>query len=92
MVPKRAFSVVAVSSVGNELWLVQGRAYEMVRVGDILSSLPQPANEPAMQFKVVSLSTYDRQVDALTPMLTGNMTLAGPNAAILKDTPWLVFP
>jgi hypothetical protein len=91
MTPRSAFLVEEVRLIGDELWLVRGRAYATVRVGDVLSALPQLASEPARRFKVESLSIYNKTVDALTPMLTGDLTLSGPNGDILKATSWLVL-
>jgi hypothetical protein len=90
MSAKSAFLVEEANLIGDELWLVRGKAYETVRVGDVLV-VPVDVRGTDIQFKVVSLSTHSRKVQTFSAMSTGDMILSGPNGDVLKETSWLLL-
>src|SRR5260221_6659299 len=89
MVSKKAFEVVTVISIKDEHWLVQGRALEIIKIGDVMSLSAAAIESIDVQFKILSLSTYGRQTDILFPAMTGDITLVGRNEKMLREASWL---
>lgn len=86
------FEVVDVSLFRDDVWLVRGRAWEDVRLGDCLAVGASEANDgtPRPSFEIVGISTYGREIDELNRMMTGNLLLHGPAGDRLLGTEFLI--
>ncbi len=94
---KQVFKVSEVVPIGEDTFLVNGRAYEDVKIGDILFAILAETVEPRKMeapqcFKVIAISTYTRQIEELSRMLTGSLTLQGDQGENLKEETMLVIP
>ena len=67
------FSVVSINRNEPDEWIVAGRAYEDVKIGDLLSD--SQGKTPC--FRVVAIKTYGRNTDLLSKTMTGSLYLAG---------------
>jgi len=79
---KEAFLIVEARAISSSEWLVKGRAYEDVKVGDTLFILIHEVSN-VEAFKIVKLETYGGPVTVLNRMLTGEITLHGRNGETL---------
>jgi hypothetical protein len=78
---KEVFLIGIAKFVEQDTWLVRGVAYELIKVGDTVFVV-----SPPLSFKVIAISTYRRNIDALYPMMTGDLTLYGEQGEALKDS------
>ena len=83
---KEVFTVEGFLPVKENTWLVRGRAYQNLKVGDTV------AIDKSNQFTITAISTYGKGVQVLNRMLTGDLTLRGANGERLKDAGMLVKP
>lgn len=70
---RQAFEIVKAQKEDPRRWLVGGRAYSDISLGDCLvtSSLPN------QELRVVKIATYGKSTDLLSTMMTGTLTLEG---------------
>jgi hypothetical protein len=66
-----AFQVTAARKVGPAQWVLSGRAYSDIGIGDRLQSA---ASGPA-EFVVSEIVTYGKVTDLLSKMMTGSIKL-----------------
>lgn len=80
------FHVVKVEAISNDKWLVSGRAWEDIHIGDLLiiDCIEPEDKHTISQLKVTGISTYGCDVLELNRMLTGNITLQGIDGSHLK--------
>ena len=82
-----AFNVDSWTERGSGTWQVDGRAYETIRLGDVLSthgSNERPA-EPTTEFRVLAIATYRHEMEALDRGLTGTLVLKGSSDTLVAS-------
>ena len=80
---KPAFEIVTVEPVDGK-WLLQGRAWETIRLSDILTAEGSATvDDKTDQFIVVAITTYGHVVDELYRMMTGSLTVSGQRGDLL---------
>ena len=100
---KDVFAVEDFLSVGRNTWLVRGRAYEDLKVGDTVAVIDEsktPGIKTSFQCIITAISTYGKEVRELNRMLTGELILKrsfapggrGANGERLKKAGILVKP
>lgn len=92
---KDVFAVEDFLPVGGNTWLVRGRAYEDLKVGDTVAVIDEsktPSIKTSFQFIITAISTYGKEVQELNRMLTGELILRGANGERLKKAGMLVKP
>jgi hypothetical protein len=67
------FSIVSLSESKSGEWVVEGRAYADVRIGDLLSVSP----ESTTPLRVTGIVTYGKKTVLLSRMMTGRLYLQG---------------
>ncbi len=92
MMQQDAFAVGEVKHIKDDTWLVRGRAYEDLKIGDVVfADVPgQDGSAEAFPFHIIAISTYGFDVDALYRVMTGDLTLRGQHGDRLKEAPMLV--
>lgn len=68
-------------------WLVRGRAYEEIRVGDVVYfcvAMPQADNR-SIGFNIVSIRTYGKDTPLLSGMWTGDIVLQGEYGNLIRE-------
>ncbi len=83
---KEVFTVEGFLPVKENMWMVRGRAYQELKVGDTV------AVDNSNQFTITAISTYGKEVQELNRMLTGDLMLRGANGERLKGAGMLVKP
>jgi hypothetical protein len=86
------FLVVEVYPIKANTWLVRGRAYEDIQLGDVVfAKQPMPASSEAVNpFRVVAISSYGGELDVLGRMMTGDLTVRGDDGDQLKSSKMLL--
>ena len=70
---REAFEVVKVQQKSPGSWLVDGRAYSDINLGDSLAT----SSSPYQELRVVGIVTYGKNTDMLSTMMTGTLALKG---------------
>lgn len=68
-------------------WLVRGRAYEEIHVGDVVYfdvATPKTDNGP-ISFAIVSIRTYGKDTPLLSGMWTGEIVLRGEYGNLIRE-------
>lgn len=91
------FEVVDFAPVLPSMWLVQGRAYEEVAVGDtVAAEVATPSKTwELLHFKVIAASFYGVLVPSVNRGHTGGLTIEGPHdqySRELREVRFLVAP
>jgi len=91
---RQVFEVVEVRQLNSCKWLLRGRAYEDLKIGDDVLTEGFDAFETAAMptFKITAISTYGHEVDELPRMLTGDLTVEGDRGEYLERATMLVAP
>lgn len=79
------FSISKVENLGGGKWLLQGRAYDDVRLGDSLfvkSLVGDPAGIP---LRVIEIFSYQKQTTELSRMMTGDLVVQADQDASLES-------
>ncbi len=86
------FHVVKVEAISSDKWLVSGRAWEDIHIGDLLiTDYSGPEDQLTRpELKVIGISTYGSEVLELNRMVTGNVTLQGVAGSYLKAESMLI--
>ncbi len=86
------FEVGEVRQIENDTWLVRGRVYEDLKVGDVVfADVPGlDGTAEALPFRIIAISTYGFDVDMLYRVMTGDLILCGQHGNRLKEAPMLV--
>jgi hypothetical protein len=90
---KEIFAIEDVLPVDTNAWRVKGRAYEDLKVGDVVTISEKSQGRTIReltQYVVDAISTYGKSVDTLNQMLTGELLLRGTNGEKLKAERMLV--
>lgn len=85
------FEVAKVTHITGDTWLVEGRAYDTIKLGDTLFLNVEEPNCAVARFPftVAALSTYGVDVAAFYVMLTGGITLVGDEGERLLEAKML---
>jgi hypothetical protein len=89
---REAFRVARIDRIDAGTLSVSGRAYDDLRIGDILSvqgTEPHGAEKRA-QFTIARITTYGRGVSTLGRMVTGTLILRGSGGHTLQADVLLV--
>jgi hypothetical protein len=70
---KHVFSIIYIIEKKSGEWIVEGRAYADVKIGDLLSI----SSECESYLRVIAISSYGKQTDLLSTMMTGMLHLQG---------------
>ncbi|CAG0973842.1 hypothetical protein ARNL5_01910 [Anaerolineae bacterium] len=90
MTGSASFLVVEVQPITTTEWLVRGRAYQDIHIGDVLFTVnPENTLEAAESFRVISITSYGYTIDTLYGMMTGDLTLHGEMGNILPKCSYL---
>jgi hypothetical protein len=65
--------IVSMDRNESDEWVVAGRAYEDVKIGDLLSD----SRDKTPCLRVVAIESYGRNTDLLSKMMTGSLYLVG---------------
>ena len=85
---KAVFAVERSLPVTENTWLVRGRTYHDLKIGDTVAVID--GSTAASQFIITAISTYGKEVQKLNRMLTGDLILRGANGDGLKEAGMLV--
>lgn len=86
------FLIGEIKPLSDDTWLVRGRAYEDVRVGDLIypeESVSQDS-ELAEPLRIIAISSYQEDVNVLYRMMTGDLTVLGSRSQRLDRSHMLV--
>src|SRR5260221_10918892 len=91
MTTKQVFEIRE-SLPNKNVWLVRGRAYEDLQVGEsvFIEGQKTSGNRAYLEFKITSIITYQTELQFLDGGVTGQLTLEGPNEEILKNATHLL--
>jgi hypothetical protein len=86
------FEVAEVAQGKDGTWTVLGRAYEDLKIGDLVYPLAHDARDGAEQtpFEIVGIVTYGVEMAFLSRALTGQLTIRSPRGKRLKAPMMLV--
>jgi hypothetical protein len=79
-----AFIVGRIQYLREELWTIEGRAFEDITIGDILSHDSESTNGNT-KLEVISVSTYGREVTTLYKMMTGIIVVSSQQKCELDN-------
>src|SRR5205085_616531 len=81
------FEVVRVTPVLPDIWLVEGRAYESIRIGDIVAAevTIAPGIRELLQFQVINTTSYGALLAEMSEGLTGGLVLKGKHYKYRKE-------
>ena len=78
--------------LGDIVFSAVGRKYKFIREGDeIRNELIQPQHMLTFPFTIVSIVSYNHQLEDLSGGMTGYVILEGTEGSALKDTNYLVL-
>lgn len=75
----------SVENIGNGRWVIRGRACEDISIGDILTD-DLKTNDGLVNLRVLSISSYGREIDVLYKMMTGDLVIVSEKIDELKYT------
>jgi hypothetical protein len=79
-----AFIVGRIQYLREELWTIEGRAFEDITIGDILNHDSESTNDNT-KLEVISVSTYGREVTTLYKMMTGIIVVSSQQKCELDN-------
>jgi hypothetical protein len=80
---KSAFEIISIEAV-NGNWVLHGRAWETVRLTDVLiAEYIDTGNLEDRRFTVVGIESYRHTLDELYRMMTGSLTVSGQRGDLL---------
>jgi hypothetical protein len=81
------FEVAKVTQIKSDEWLVEGRAYKPLKIGDFVSIVwsPDRSDSQDLSYEIIAIYTYDRSVEELSQALTGGLVLRGPRGEALRE-------
>lgn len=82
----QAFETVRAAPSGGGRMRVEGRAYELIRIGDDLY-----IDSTSPPLRVVEIASYGAALEELYPVMTGALVLDGPGVERVMDTAALYF-
>jgi hypothetical protein len=89
---QEVFLVVQVLDYGEDKWLIKGRAYAPIEIGDILcleTFNEESSTTTSWDFRVLSIFTYGEAVSVITTMVTGELLVEGKQESTLLSTKYL---
>ncbi|MCC6975924.1 MAG: hypothetical protein IT322_18100 [Anaerolineae bacterium] len=90
MTESASFLVVEVQPISTTEWLVRGRAYQDIHIGDVLFTVnTENTFEAEESFRVISIASYGYAIDTLYGMMTGDLTLRGEKGTMLLKCSYL---
>ncbi len=86
------FAIDDVSRVENNFWRVDGRAYQDVRVGDIVKPYDDRMArvQAALAYTITAISTYGKDAPELSRGLTGSLIIEGLHGDLLRTGSTLI--
>jgi hypothetical protein len=89
MSKRNVFEVATVDQVGNDptLWRIQGRAYEDLKIGNMLYHDVTSSDEEGshLTFQIVGCHGYGVDLPGLDPGMSGAIVLRGSNGDLLRE-------
>jgi len=88
---KVAFAVDEVIVLECSRWMLDGRAYEDIKVGDVVMAGINDELLVENTYVVIAISTYRKNVPELSRGVTGSLTVIGEKDGLPQEVNALVF-
>jgi hypothetical protein len=81
---------ISQADLGNNLLKVAGRAYNTIKVGDVLFACdPDKATDDCASFRVTGITMYGREIEEIESAFTAWLILEGDDRAVLEKSAYL---